>query len=573
MATNIATSSRRLAFTGPALILAAAWLAACSSEFNDCSAARECQDATGEAGAGGESPAEAGTAGSGGGVIGATDADADAGDSGQGAAGAAAEASGAGGEGGLPPLPESCSSAADCDDGKQCDGVEHCVDGKCEYGAPPCPNAEPEHCSITCTEGESGPSCGLAARDADQDGYQDSHCSVDPGDDCDDSPETGATVHPGASEICNGAIDDDCDGSDESTDEVLLTGNVQVLVPPSATTKRSEPAIAANGAGGFGVAWTDYRDQGAGVTSEIYYRALNADGTLGDERLVTSSTSWSDNRAPSVAFDGTYFGIAYRSAEVSTGSQYLRFIKVSPDGSTLTGLQSLAGKDTITIGGAPRLAWNPDQQGDYFDVYWPASASLKHTIVGDYSTDDVYDQSPTTFDVVPDGGFAVSYLDTGPYIDQYQTDFSIPFSYIPDSAWSSDVAIALNPAGGGAIGVTRDDPNGPLPHQMRLQSEYGSCRLPFADAIPVDIVFTKVGTAFLYWNPARTALYAQSVNGHVQCTKGPSALVATTDGVSIGSAALAVDDDDNLAVVWSSKDDASGEWSIVYRLFSPALCE
>ena len=61
--------------------------------------------------------------------------------------------------------------------------------------------------------------------DADNDGYGDPAISqvldsaqagwVLDSTDCDDTPVTGASIHPGASETCNG-LDDDCDGG---TDE------------------------------------------------------------------------------------------------------------------------------------------------------------------------------------------------------------------------------------------------------------------------------------------------------------------------------------------------------------------
>jgi Putative metal-binding motif len=57
--------------------------------------------------------------------------------------------------------------------------------------------------------------------DGDGDGY---NSSVD----CDDSPSTGANVHPGALEVCNG-VDDDCDGLvDEGNPDALGTQMVDV---------------------------------------------------------------------------------------------------------------------------------------------------------------------------------------------------------------------------------------------------------------------------------------------------------------------------------------------------------
>jgi len=79
--------------------------------------------------------------------------------------------------------------------------------------------------------------------DADGDGYGDSSvsiadCIIPPGyvlnsSDCDDTPGTGATIYPGAIEIPNNGIDEDCDGFDQTTLDVKDFSLANVLITPN----------------------------------------------------------------------------------------------------------------------------------------------------------------------------------------------------------------------------------------------------------------------------------------------------------------------------------------------------
>ncbi len=104
------------------------------------------------------------------------------------------------------PIPEVCDNQLDDD----CDGYTDCDDEDCAQN-PAC---------------EEGPECTNYYKDSDQDGYGvtgDSQCLTEPsGDytatqdgDCDD---TNSAVNPGATEICDDGIDNDCDGDVDDND-------------------------------------------------------------------------------------------------------------------------------------------------------------------------------------------------------------------------------------------------------------------------------------------------------------------------------------------------------------------
>lgn len=155
-------------------------------------------------------------------------------------------------------LGEACTTTSQCNDGCFCNGIELCMDGVCVAGDPPCddgvectadvcdeegrtctfePNdaacADDDMCNgeercvpfagcrpglrLTCTDGDPctvgscdpATGCSFEVRDLDGDGFADNRCG---GDDCFDDPVDGASVYPGAEEICDNDRDDNCNG-------------------------------------------------------------------------------------------------------------------------------------------------------------------------------------------------------------------------------------------------------------------------------------------------------------------------------------------------------------------------
>jgi hypothetical protein len=270
-------STSKIAFgLGTAFSAVAAVLAvSCGEDFQDCATSRSCKPSSGGAGSAGTSSGGAGSAGDG-----ATGGRAAAGEGGEGAQGGTASggrggsgsdatdaggagesgAAGAGGDGSA--LPTTCDRDADCADDNACNGTETCEANECVAGTPmECANAESEHCAVSCETVDGEAVCGHVGLDHDDDGYKSAACSLNAGDDCnDDDP----AVHPGAAEYCDGA-DSDCDSqADPEEDEVLVMGEVDVLV---AHDDASQSVLSASIAGFgekatanpnsmFAVAWT-----------------------------------------------------------------------------------------------------------------------------------------------------------------------------------------------------------------------------------------------------------------------------------------------------------------------------
>jgi hypothetical protein len=77
-------------------------------------------------------------------------------------------------------------------------------------------NPDANHCICVAAAG----SCSLQPKDIDKDGYGDALCPGTTGNDCDD---TQATVHPTATELCDG-MDNDCNGKGDIEDGLPLSG-------------------------------------------------------------------------------------------------------------------------------------------------------------------------------------------------------------------------------------------------------------------------------------------------------------------------------------------------------------
>ena len=91
--------------------------------------------------------------------------------------------------------------------------------------------------------------------------------------------------------------------------------------------------------------------------------------------------------------------------------------------------------------------------------------------------------------------------------------------------------------------------------------------------IPIDMAVTP-GTAMgsvLTWNVEETALAVHTAG--LSCAPGLNAVVVKEDGNAIASAAMAIDENGVVAIVWSSEDPSTGEWEFIGRLLDPETCQ
>jgi hypothetical protein len=103
-----------------------------------------------------------------------------------------------------------CTSDAECENDRFCDGIEACgADGVCLAGSAPCPA---DACGTVCDETSRSCITPPIPVDLDGDGAGSTFCG---GDDCNDRD---ARIFPGAAEVCDNGVDDDCSGAIDCRD-------------------------------------------------------------------------------------------------------------------------------------------------------------------------------------------------------------------------------------------------------------------------------------------------------------------------------------------------------------------
>ncbi|HEV8324558.1 MAG TPA: hypothetical protein VG389_23275 [Myxococcota bacterium] len=169
------------------------------------------------------------------------------------------------------PPPPPCSSAADCDDGLLCNGLEQCNPfSGCMLGpVPECDDADPCTTDV-CDEGAS-PLCRHDPVDSDGDGDGPAPFC---GGDCDDADPAVSALSGveglAAAGTCANGVDDDCDGTVDLAEPACLANDTcatATVVTASATLPADTTAAAVDGAvpgGCFGMGSTP-------VAPDVFY--------------------------------------------------------------------------------------------------------------------------------------------------------------------------------------------------------------------------------------------------------------------------------------------------------------
>jgi hypothetical protein len=119
---------------------------------------------------------------------------------------------------------------------------------------------------------------------------------------------------------------------------------------------------------GYGLAWVDERDQlGGPPLREIYFVRLDAAGTkIGSDLRVTSSAAFSS--APSLAWSGSEFGVAWQ--DTRDGAMEIYFAGIDASGSSTLGSNVRITNDPA-FSQAPSLVWT----GSEFGLAWQDNRS------------------------------------------------------------------------------------------------------------------------------------------------------------------------------------------------------
>jgi hypothetical protein len=326
------------------------------------------------------------------------------------------------------PVPE-CTTDGDCEGSDDRCAPVVCQDARCTALAPiacddddPCTSDSCEKATGACRHSD-------ATSDLDGDGHWGPLPGKKPGevgscgDDCDD---TSAAAYPGGTEICDG-IDNDCNGVVDDGAAYVPTG-ADVRVSSTKATQAFPGGIAPAGADSFlsvytgqisatdslylsrldanglqtgdqqrltlvaadafggpilwigdryGVAWSDRRDQRAGVANyEVYFNLVGPGGSkIGPDVRVTDREGFSEN--PAIAWTGRDFVVVWQDDGMNdAGTNELYARRMNLDGELIGNPVKLS-SGTTAGDESPAIAWS----GRTLGVAWTQGDASTHRIM------------------------------------------------------------------------------------------------------------------------------------------------------------------------------------------------
>jgi len=185
-----------------------------------------------------------------------------------------------------------------------------------------------------------------------------------------DCNDTDASVHPGATETCDGR-DNDCDGVlDEGCDAVCdnpekVSADVRVT---NAVSDSVYPSLVWTGSE-YGVSWHDSRDG----NNEIYFARLDASGNkIGADVRVTTDVSYS--QSPSLVWTGSGYGVSWQ--DYRDGSDEIYFTRLDASGAKIGSDVRVTNDSAGSL--YPSLVWTgseygmswADNRGGNYEIYF-----------------------------------------------------------------------------------------------------------------------------------------------------------------------------------------------------------
>jgi len=272
------------------------------------------------------------------------------------------------GDGSGPLVP--CKTSADCFDGDLCT-TRTCQAGYCTIiSRVSCDDGD--ICTADSCDPASG-QCVFQARvaDADGDGYIGVLPGTTPGaegscgDDCDDSL---ASVHPGASEICDG-LDNNCNGTIDEGVNVYSPLTSPIRISDTSFPLGSYYGLAFNGSR-FAISWTGQR------SDKSYQGYISSYDTLGLNPIPANNISQTSNNsfAGPLVWTGSVFATAW---EVRADKGYdVYFNELDVNGKKLGPDIRLSANRGFSIqpsilwnGDGYWIVWSDDNGADLFQIY------------------------------------------------------------------------------------------------------------------------------------------------------------------------------------------------------------